>query len=151
MGLGQEKSRYRGIAGLATPMTVYHVFHKGAFASYRPRALTYVTFCSLASLLPQHHISFVDLRAHKEEPLLEYADETTITSSMLGQPPSKFDGDDNERESHADEDDLTTDLRAIWSKAGCDEFEIILRDGIDESKALLFEGEGVPGNASPSF
>lgn len=68
---------------------------------------------------------------------------------MLGQPPSNFGAGDNERESYTDEDDLTTDLRVIWSKAGCDEFEIILQNGIDESKALLFEGEGVPENASP--
>jgi len=152
MGIGQERSRYRGRVGLATLMTVYRVFHKGTCASYRQRVLAYVTFCSLASLLPQHHISFVDPRAHKEEPRpLEYADDTTIASSMLGQPPSKFDGDDNERESHAGEDDLATDLRAIWSKAGCDGFEIILQDGIDESKTLLFGGEGVPDSASPSF
>ena len=89
-------------------------------------------------------------RAHKEEPRpLECADNATIASSMLGQPPSKF--DDDEPESHVGEDDLETDLRVIWSKAGCGEFEIILQDGIDESKALLFEGEGVPGNSSPSL
>ena len=80
---------------------------------------------------------------------LEYADDTTITSSMLGQPPSKVDAGNNELESHVDEDELATDLRAIWSKAGCDEFEIILQDGIDESKALLFESEGIPEYASP--
>ena len=62
---------------------------------------------------------------------------------MLGQPPSKL-GDDGP-ESGVDEDDLEADLRVIWSRAGCSEFEIILQDGIDESKALLFEGEGVPG------
>lgn len=66
---------------------------------------------------------------------------------MLGNPPSKS-GDD-ESKSYADEDDLGADLRTIWSKAGCDEFEIILRDGIDQSKALLFEGEGVPEILSP--
>jgi hypothetical protein len=94
----------------------------------------------------------VDLTAPKEalRPL-EYTDDTTIASSMLGQPPSKFDAGNSELESYADEDDLATDLRAIWSKAGCDEFEIILQDGIDESKALLFESEGIPENASPSF
>ena len=68
---------------------------------------------------------------------------------MLGQPPTKF--DDDGPESHADVDDLEADLRAIWSKAGCGEFGIILQDGIDESKTLLFEGENVPGNASPPF
>ena len=68
---------------------------------------------------------------------------------MLGNPPSKS-GDD-ESKSYADEDDLGADLRTIWSKAGCDEFEIILRDGIDQSKALLFEGEGVPENVSPQL
>ena len=68
---------------------------------------------------------------------------------MLGQPPSKF--DDGEPEPQADEDDLEADLRVIWSKAGCSEFDIILQDGIDESKGLLFEGEGVSGNASPPF
>ena len=92
----------------------------------------------------------MDLGPHKEEPQPRgYADDTTITSSMLGNPPSKF--GDGEPESRADEDDLGVDLRTIWSKAGCDEFEIILQDGIDESNALLFEGEGVPGNAPPSF
>ena len=70
---------------------------------------------------------------------------------MLGQPPSNFDAGDNEQESHADDDDLATDLRLIWSKARCDQFEIILQDGIDESKALLFEGEGVLGNVSISL
>jgi hypothetical protein len=70
---------------------------------------------------------------------------------MLGQPPSSFDVDNNERDSHADVDDLATDLRSIWSKAGCDEFEIILQDGIDESKALLFVGKGVPDDTPPSF
>ena len=70
---------------------------------------------------------------------------------MLGQPPSNFDVDDNEREPHADVDDLAKGLRSIWSKAGCDEFEIILQDGIDESKALLFSGKGIPDNARPSF
>jgi len=105
----------------------------------------YVTFCSLASLLPQHHISPVNPRVDKEEPRsLGCAEDTAMTSSMLGQPPSKFDVDEYE-------DNLEADLRTIWSKAGCGEFEIILQDGIDESKALLFEGEGVPGNASPSF
>jgi len=70
---------------------------------------------------------------------------------MLGQPPSNFDADDNERECHADDDDLVTDLRLIWSKAGCDQFEIILQDGINESKTLLFEGEGVLGSVPISF
>jgi len=59
--------------------------------------------------------------------------------------------DGDEPESHVDGDDLEADLRVIWSKAGCSEFEIILQDGIDESKALLFEGKGVPGNTSPLF
>jgi len=68
---------------------------------------------------------------------------------MLGQPPSKF--DDKEPESRAGEDDLEADLRAVWSKAECNEFEIILQDGIDNSKALLFEGEGVPGNTPSLF
>ena len=105
----------------------------------------------LSSLLPQHHISLVDLRFREEEPLpLECAGHMTITSSMLGQPPSNFDANSNELESHADVD-LATDLRLIWSRAGCNEFEIILQDGIDESKALLFEGKGVLGNALPSF
>ncbi|KAF9651946.1 hypothetical protein BDM02DRAFT_459593 [Thelephora ganbajun] len=100
---------------------------------------------SLASLLPQHHISFVDLGTNKEEPRpLEYADDATIASSMLGQPPSRFDADDDKGESRADEDDLEAELRAIWSKAGCDVFEIILQDGIDESKALLFEVPALP-------
>jgi len=111
----------------------------------------YVALCSLASLLPQHRISLVDLKPHEEEPRpSEYLDDITIATSMLGQPPSKFDARDNEGESLPDEDNLTTDLKAIWSKAGCDEFEIILQDGIDESEALLFEGEGAPGNASSS-
>jgi len=69
---------------------------------------------------------------------------------MLGQPPSNLDVDDNERGSHAGVDDLATDLRSIWSKAGCDEFEIILQDGIDESKALLFGGERITNNTPPS-
>jgi hypothetical protein len=69
---------------------------------------------------------------------------------MLGQPPSKFDAV-NEGESRAYDDDLEADLRAMWSKAGCDEFEIILQDGIDESKALLFEGERTPDNLQPFF
>lgn len=73
---------------------------------------------------------------------LECIDDTTITSSMFGQPPSKFDTE-GQQESSVDEDDLKYDLRAIWSKVGCDEFEIILCDGIDESKALLLEGKGV--------
>lgn len=67
---------------------------------------------------------------------------------MLGQPPSKFDID-NEGRSHTNEDDLEADLRVIWSKAECGEFEIILQDGIDKSKALLFEGERTPDNLSP--
>lgn len=107
---------------------------------------------SLSSLLPQHHISLVDLRLREEEPLpSECAGDMTITSSMLGQPPSNFDASSNELGSHADDADLATDLRFIWSKAGCNEFEIILQDGIDESKALLFEGEEVLGNAPPSI
>ena len=63
---------------------------------------------------------------------------------MLGQPPTNFDAGDNEHESHKDEDGSTTDLKLIWSKVGCDTFEIILQDGIDESKTLLFGGEGGP-------
>ncbi|KAF9787078.1 hypothetical protein BJ322DRAFT_1210039 [Thelephora terrestris] len=97
---------------------------------------------SLASLLPRHQISLVDVGAHQEEyrpP--ECTDDITIASSMLGQPPSKFDADD-ERETYTD--DLRSDLRVIWSKAGCDEFAIILQDGIDESKALLFEVPELP-------
>lgn len=70
---------------------------------------------------------------------------------MLGQPPSNFGAGSNEPGYHADDTDLTTDLRLIWSEVGCDEFEIILQDGIDESKALLFEGEGGLGNVPPSF
>ena len=81
----------------------------------------------------------------------ECADDMTITSSMLGQPPSNLGAGNNEIRSHTGDVDLATDLRLIWSKAGCDEFEIILQDGIDESKALLFEGEGGLGNASLSF
>jgi hypothetical protein len=85
----------------------------------------------------------VDLGTHQEEKRsLEHVDDTTIASSMLGQPPSKLDAD-GELEPDADEDDLEADLRAIWSKAGCGEFDIILQDGIDESKALLFEGTEV--------
>lgn len=89
----------------------------------------------------------MDLGSHQEEhQLLGCADDKTIASSMLGQPPSKFSADD---ERDPDKDDLETDLRAIWSKAGCDEFGIILEDGIDESKALLLEGEGTTGNTWP--
>lgn len=107
------------------------------------------TSCSLSSLLPQHHISLVDLGTRQEEHgLLGCTDD--IASSILGQPPSKFDAD-NEVEPRIDEDNLETDLRAIWSKAGCDEFELILQDGIDESKALLFEGEKSPDNLSSLF
>ena len=106
--------------------------------------MSQVAPCSLSSLLPQHNISIVDLGARQEEHrLLDCSDSITISSSMFGQPPSNFDGD-NEGGSHVNDDDLEKDLRVMWSKAGCDEFEIILQDGIDESKALLFEGEGTP-------
>lgn len=85
----------------------------------------------------------MDLGTHKEELRpLGYADDTTVTSSMLGNPPSGSGGD--EPRSHPGEDDFEADLRAIWSKAGCGQFEIILQDGIDQSKALLFEGERIP-------
>lgn len=94
----------------------------------------------------------VDLGSRKEEPRPpECVDDATIASSMLGQPPSNSDADSKERGSYADEDSLATDLGLIWSKAGCDEFGIILQDGIDESKALLFEGEGVLGDVSLLF
>lgn len=122
------------------PQRYVQEMHTGSISLSRAR--------SLASLLPQHQISLVDLRTHQEEPRpLENTDDITIASSMLGQPPSKFDADD-ERNPYTD--DLESDLRAIWSKAGCDEFGIILRDGIDESKVLLFEGEGVSYNQLPS-
>lgn len=88
----------------------------------------------------------MDLRTLQEENgLLGCTDDITIASSMLGQPPSKL-GADNEGESHVGGDELEVDLRALRSKAGCDEFEIILQDGIDESKALLFEGGKIPDN-----
>ena len=122
------------------PQRYVQEMHTGSISLSRAR--------SLASLLPQHQISLVDLRTHQEEPRpLENTDDITIASSMLGQPPSKFDADD-ERNPYTD--DLESYLRAIWSKAGCDEFGIILRDGIDESKVLLFEGEGVSYNQLPS-
>ena len=104
---------------------------------------TNVPFCSLASLLPQHHISSVDVKAHKREPRpMGDTDNTTVSSSMLGQPPSNL-GDD-ESGSHEDEDNLGADLRVIWLKAGCGDFDLILQDGIDESKALLFGSKGIP-------
>ena len=127
-------------------MTVYCVFHKGISRGFGPNWLAQVTSCSLSSLLPQHNISLVDLGTRQEKRgLFGCIDDITIASSMLGQPPSKFDTDE-EGNSHLSEHDLEVDLRTIWSKAGCGEFEIILQDGIDESKALLFEGERTPDN-----
>ena len=147
----QEKYRCQGTVELAMPMTTYRAFHEGMYRIFGPRALAQVTSCSLSSLLPQHHISLVDLAVPQEERRpLGCADDITIASSMLGQPPSKFDAS-NEGESRVNEEDLEADLSAIWSKAGCDEFEIILQDGIDESKALLFPGESVPDNLQSSY
>lgn len=113
--------------------------------------LVQATSHSLSSLLPQHHISLLDLGARQEERgLLGCRDHRTIASSVLGQPPSEFDVG-NEGESHVTKDNLEAELRPIWSKAGCDEFEIILQDGIDESKALLFEGKRITNIPSPLF
>jgi hypothetical protein len=131
------------------PMATYPVFRKGVCRRCGPRTLTQVTSCSLSSLLPQHHISLVGLGTRQEEcrpPVC--TDDITNASSIVGQPPSNFD-DIDEGDSRVNEDDPEGDLRAIWSKAGCDEFGIILQDGIDESKALLFEGEGTPVTYHP--